>query len=150
KKHCCSHPPCPVLLVEADTRTRKMMREFLESAGWTVSEAASGRAALARVAENRPALILLDLMMPELDGFEFAAELHRRDQWRSIPIVVLTAKDLTADELLRLNGNVQTLVNKRGCSRNELMYQVRDAVAHWAAPIERSTTPAARQMAIRK
>ena len=85
---------------------------MLEKAGWAVSEAENGRVALERVAENRPALILLDLMMPDMDGFEFAAELHRHAEWRSIPIVVLTAKDLTPDELLRLNGNVHAILDK--------------------------------------
>jgi CheY-like chemotaxis protein len=129
KKYSCPHPPCPVLLVEDDAATREMMRSMLEQAGWAVSEAENGRIALESVAENRPALILLDLMMPEVDGFEFAAELHRHTEWRSIPIVVLTAKELTSEELLRLNGNVDMILDKRGCSRQELMHQVRDLLA---------------------
>ena len=141
KKYSCPHPPCPVLLVEDDATTRGMMRSLLEKAGWTVSEAANGRAALTSVAENRPHLILLDLMMPEMDGFEFAAELHRHPEWRSIPMVVLTAKDLTAEDLIRLNGNVHTIIDKGGCSRAELMHQVRDLLADWAVPPERTGTP---------
>ena len=66
-----------------------------------------------------------------------AAELHRHAEWRSIPIVVLTAKDLTAEELLRLNGNVHTILDKGGCSRDELMRQVRDLLAEWAVPAGR-------------
>jgi CheY-like chemotaxis protein len=65
------------LLVEDDAATRTRMRSLLEQAGWAVSEAENGRVALERVAENRPTLVLLDLMMPEMDGFEFAAELQR-------------------------------------------------------------------------
>jgi PAS domain S-box-containing protein len=136
KRYGCAHPPCPVLLVEDDTTTRRMMRSLLERAGWAVSEAENGRVALERVAENRPALILLDLTMPEMDGFEFAAELNRQPELRSIPIVVLTAKDLTAEELLLLNGNVHTILDKGGCSRDELMQQVRDLLANWAVPAE--------------
>jgi CheY-like chemotaxis protein len=108
----------------------------LEKAGWAVSEAKNGRAALQSVVENRPALILLDLLMPGMDGFEFAAELHRHDEWRSIPIVVLTAKDLTPEELIRLNGNVHAVLDKGGRTRNELMYQVSDLLASWAVPDE--------------
>ena len=108
---------------------------MLEKAGWAVSEARNGRSALERVAANRPTLILLDLMMPEMDGFEFAAELHRHEEWRSIPIVVLTAKDLTADELTRFNGNVHTVLEKGGRSREELMHQVRNLLAGWTAPV---------------
>jgi CheY-like chemotaxis protein len=109
----------------------------LEKAGWAVSEAENGRVALERVAENRPTLVLLDLMMPEMDGFEFAAELQRHSEWRSIPLVVLTAKDLTHDELLRLNGTVHQILDKGGCSREALMQQVRDLIAGWTVPAVR-------------
>jgi len=134
KKYSCTNPPCPVLLVEDDALSRQMMRSTLEKAGWAVTEAENGAVALDRVAENRPTLIFLDLMMPEMDGFEFAAELHKRDEWRSIPIVVLTAKDLTPEERDRLNGNVHTVLDKGKCSQPELMRQVRDLIAGWAAP----------------
>jgi signal transduction histidine kinase/DNA-binding response OmpR family regulator len=132
KQYRCPHPPCPVLLVDDDAATRRVMRLMLEKDGWSVSEAENGRVALERVAENRPALILLDLTMPEMDGFELATELHRHSEWRSIPIVVLTAKDLTEDELLRLDGNVHTILDKGGRSRDELMHQVHALLANWA------------------
>jgi CheY-like chemotaxis protein len=134
KKYSCPHPPCPVLLVEDDIATREMMRLILEKAGWCVGVAENGREALQRMAENRPSLILLDLMMPGMDGFEFAAEVHRHIEWRSIPIVVLTAKDLTSDELRRLNGNVHTVIDKGGAAREELMLEVRDLIAGFALP----------------
>jgi len=135
-KYRCANPSCPVLLVEDDLATRELMRSMLEKDGWTVSEASNGRIALERVAANRPTLILLDLMMPEMDGFEFAAELHRHAEWRSIPIVVLTAKDLSSEDLARLDGSILSVVDKRGCSRDELMHQVRDLLADWAIPTE--------------
>jgi PAS domain S-box-containing protein len=134
KKYSCPHPPCPVLLVEDDATTRNMMRSMLEKAGWAVIEAENGRVALERVAANRPVLILLDLMMPEVDGFEFAAEIHRHPEWRSIPIVVLTAKHLTDDELLQLSGHVHQILDKGGRSREELMHEVRDLLVGWAVP----------------
>jgi CheY-like chemotaxis protein len=138
RKYGCANPPCPVLLVEDDSTTRHMMRAMLEKAGWSVTEAENGAVGLERVAENRPALILLDLMMPEKDGFEFAVGLHQHAEWRSIPIVVLTAKDLTAEDLRRLDGNVHSVVDKRGCSREELMHQVRDQLAGLAVPAGRA------------
>ena len=138
KKYSCPHPPCPILLVEDDATTRHMMRSMLEKAGWAVSEAENGHIALESVAANRPVLILLDLMMPDVDGFEFAAELHRHAEWRSIPIVVLTAKDLTDGELLLLNDNVHQILDKGGRSREELMHEVRDLLADWAVPSERN------------
>jgi len=138
-KYRCPHAPCPVLVVDDDATTRQMMRSMLEKAGWSVREAENGRIALERVAEDRPALILLDLMMPEMDGFAFAAELHRHAEWRTIPIIVLTARDLTAEDLVRLNGNVHSVLDKGHCTREELMLQVRDLLAGWttSAPSER-------------
>ncbi len=135
KQYRCLTPPCSVLLVEDDTITRRMMRSMLEKSGWSVCEAENGRVALEKVVAERPALILLDLMMPEMDGFEFAAEMHRHLEWRNIPIVVLTAKDLTADEVLQLHGMVHTILDKAGHSRDELMLQVRDLITGLAAPL---------------
>ena len=133
-KYVCPCPPCPVLLVEDDDITRQMMRQMLEKEGWAVTEATNGRQALERVAENRPNLILLDLMMPEMDGFEFASALHEHPEWRSIPIVVLTAKDLSEEDRLRLNGFVQKIMQKAGQSRDEMLRSVRDLVASCAIP----------------
>ena len=73
-------------------------------------------------------------MMPEMDGFEFAVELHRHEQWRSIPVVVLTAKDLTAEDRFRLKGYVEKIVQKAGQSREEMMRVVRDLVASCEVP----------------
>ena len=137
----CVNPPCPILLVEGDATTRRMMRSMLEEAGWDVKEADDRQTALERVAANRPALILLDLTMPKMDGFEFAAELHRHAEWRSIPIVVLTAQALTVEELFRLQGNIYTILDTGGYSRHELMQQVRDMLAGWAVPAERNGFP---------
>ena len=136
-KFMCAHPPCPVLIVDDEEVNRQLLRPMLEKQGWVVSEAANGREALERVEENRPALVLLDLMMPEMDGFEFAATLHQNPEWRSIPIVVLTAKDLTEADRLRLNGYVEKVLQKSGQSREELLQQVRDLVVACAiAPPE--------------
>ena len=78
-------PGARVLIVEDDPATREVVRRMLEHDGWTVDEAENGRAALDRLAERVPALILLDLMMPEMDGFEFIAELRTRPAWRDDP-----------------------------------------------------------------
>jgi signal transduction histidine kinase/CheY-like chemotaxis protein len=137
QKYRCPHPPCPILLIEHNATTRRMMRSMLEKVGWSVNEAENGRVALERVAENRPTLILLDLKIPDRGGFEFAAELYRHEEWRSIPIVVLTTSDLTAADRLRLHTNVHTVLDIAGRSREELMHQVRDLLAGWAVPAER-------------
>ena len=110
----CADPEagCRVLLVEDDAPTREMMHTLLTREGWQVEEAANGQVALDRLVGPCPDLILLDLMMPEMDGFEFARRLRERPEWRQIPIVVLTAKDLTADDRQRLNGDVEKIMQK--------------------------------------
>ena len=125
----CAHPPCLVLIVEDEAAMRDMLRRMLARAGWDVTEAVNGREALERVAENRPELILLDLMMPEMDGFAFLEALRQQEAWRTIPVVVLTAKDLTPDDRQRLNGYVERLLQKGTYSQEELLREVRNVVA---------------------
>ena len=74
-------------------------------------------------------MILLDLMMPEMDGFEVVAELRRHEAWRTIPIVVVTAKELTAEDRQRLNGYVERILEKGAYTRDTLLAEVRDLVA---------------------
>jgi CheY-like chemotaxis protein len=89
----------PILLVEDDLATRETVRSTIEKMGLTVAEVTNGRLALSWLAENpAPALILLDLMMPEMDGFEFLDTFNSRADWRHVPVVVITAKQLTAAE----------------------------------------------------
>ncbi len=118
----------PVLVVEDDADTREMLRRFLEKEGWKVSEAENGKIALDGMAENLPQLILLDLIMPEMDGFEFLTELRKRPDWRAVPIVVVTAKDLTPAERMELNGYVEKILQKGVYSREELLAEVRELV----------------------
>jgi CheY-like chemotaxis protein len=82
---------------------------------------------------ERPSLIFLDLMMPEMDGFEFAEKVRLHDEWRTIPIVVVTAAELTRAERRRLNGYVETIITKDGHS-SDLLEQVRDALDNNAVP----------------
>jgi signal transduction histidine kinase/DNA-binding response OmpR family regulator len=129
KKYTCLRPPCPVLVIDDDPVARSLMRTLLEKEGWAVSEAATGIEGLARMEAERPSLIFLDLMMPEMDGFEFAAEVRRHPEWRSIPIVVVTAQDLTNEDRRRLNGHVETILRKHADSHDSILGQVRDLLA---------------------
>jgi signal transduction histidine kinase/DNA-binding response OmpR family regulator len=131
KKHYTVSQPGPILIVEDDPSARELMRRALIKEGWEAIEAENGRVGLERVAERLPKLILLDLMMPEMNGFEFIAELHQRPDWRSIPIVVVTAKELTQEDHARLSGAVQTVLQKGAYSRQQLLDQVRDLVASY-------------------
>jgi CheY-like chemotaxis protein len=118
----------PALVVEDDAVTRALLVRALEGEGWTVREAANGRAALEDVAAARPQLILLDLMMPEMDGFEFVQELHKQPDGHLIPVVVITAKDITVEDRLRLSGYVEKILEKGNYSRDELLRTVREMV----------------------
>jgi CheY-like chemotaxis protein len=118
-----------VLVVEDDEDLRSLVRRILEREGYSVTEAENGRAALARAREAPPGLILLDLMMPEMDGFEFVTELRGQAWGRSIPIIVVTAMELTAADRERLNGGVQRILRKGGYTREALLAEVRDMVA---------------------
>ena len=128
KKHKCDRSSFPILLVEDDAATREMMRRMLEKEGCTVMEAENGCIALERMADNQPELILLDLMMPEMDGFTFVNELQQNESWRSIPVVVLTAKDITPEDRQRLNGCVENILQKGLYTREQLLEQVRQLV----------------------
>ncbi|MFB3895417.1 MAG: response regulator [bacterium] len=128
RKYRCNHPPCPVLVVEDDQATREMITRMLQKEGWRVYTAENGKIGLEKVTENMPALILLDLMMPEMDGFEFVNELRKNILWRSIPVVVVTSKDLSVEDRQRLEGHVQRIVQKGAYSREALLSEIRDQV----------------------
>ena len=134
KRYSCGVPPCPVLMVEDDPAIRASMRKMLEKLGCRVIEAENGEAALALMERERPSLIFLDLLMPVMDGFAFAEEVRLHPEWRTIPIVVVTAADLTGEERRRLSGNVETILDKAGCSKEQLLHQVRDALDHFETP----------------
>ena len=127
-KYRCDDPPCPLLLVEDDADVRELLRRMLEQEGWSVIEAENGRVALERLESSRPELVVLDLMMPEMDGFEFLYEFRRNAQWREVPVIVVTAKHLTEQDRRRLSGQVEQILQKGAYSREELLQQVRDLI----------------------
>jgi CheY-like chemotaxis protein len=119
------------LVVEDNEPTRTLLRRALEEAGWTVAEAENGAVGLERVAQEKPDLILLDLMMPVMDGFDFMLGLRREEENVNIPVIVVTAKDLTADDRRRLIGGVQHIVDKGAFTQEKLLQQIRDLVDHF-------------------
>ncbi len=132
RKYACEKPPCRVLIVDDDADVRQLLRQMLEKEGREVAEAVDGMEALDKLADKLagklPELILLDLMMPRMNGFELSLELFRRPEYAHIPIVVLTAKDLTPEELTSLNHHVEQVVQKGAYSQEELLERVRKAV----------------------
>lgn len=119
---------CQILIVEDDVATREILRCVLETQGWAVTEADSGRAALDRLKVARPHLILLDLMLPEMDGFELIGELRKSHSGDPIPIVVITGKNLTPAESQQLNGYVERVLQKGVYSCDTLLRDVRSIV----------------------
>ncbi|HWA87902.1 MAG TPA: response regulator [Opitutus sp.] len=117
------------LVVDDLPDNREMLRHALESEGWEVAEAGDGRAGLATFADRQPALILLDLMMPVMDGFEFLRELRARPDGRAVPVVVVTAKELTPDERDRLRAGVENIIQKGTIGHDELMKEIRAKIA---------------------
>ena len=122
-------PGARVLVVEDDEPARTMLRRTLTKAGWVVADAENGRVGLERMREQVPTLILLDLMMPEMDGFEFLEALRTEPAWREVPVVVITAKVLTEDDRRRLNGGVEAVVQKGGRMSTDLLTEVQRLVS---------------------
>lgn len=118
-----------VLVIEDDETTRTMLRRLLVGEGCLVKEAENGRLALDRLADDRPDLILLDLMMPEMDGFEFLSEMRVIQGYADIPVVVITAADLSEQDRARLNGGVEQILRKTALNRDDLLDQVRHEVS---------------------
>jgi CheY-like chemotaxis protein len=114
-----------VLLVEDDDDQRRAMRGVLVSQGWTVTEAANGRLALdALASQGVPDIVLLDLMMPEMDGFEAVAALQAHQAWSRIPVVVVTALDLSAEDRRRLTRGVEYIAAKSANDPAALMQRL--------------------------
>jgi CheY-like chemotaxis protein len=122
--------PGVLLVVEDDEEQRQLVGASLGACVWTVREAANGRLGLDAIRAELPDVILLDLMMPEMDGFELVAALQANASWRDIPVVVVTALDLTVDDRKRLNGGVQHVLSKHAFPPAELMARVATLLRH--------------------
>ena len=120
--------PTRVLMVEDDAVQRERMLGWLERPPWIVREAANGREALSFLREEKPDVILLDLMMPEMDGFEVVAALQKDAGWRDIPVIVITSLDLNAKDRERLNSGVQSVLVKEKFRPEDLVERIRRLV----------------------
>jgi GAF domain-containing protein/CheY-like chemotaxis protein len=124
----------PVLVVEDDADTREMMQHTIERMGLSVAEAVNGRRAITWLVEHgAPAMILLDLMMPEMDGFEFLDAVAARQEWREIPVVVVTAKQLSNAERDRLRAQARNVMQKATATRSDIAAAITEAVRRRAA-----------------
>ncbi len=128
KKYCRQHPKNEVLVVEDEPKMREMLCAMLDSEDWTIEQAENGLVALQEIARHRPSLIVLDLRMPVMDGFEMIGELSKHEDWRKIPVVVVSAMELTAEDRQRLHGHVQKVLQKGDFSREKLLLEVQETV----------------------
>ncbi|SCW33210.1 HAMP domain-containing protein [Rhizobium mongolense subsp. loessense] len=124
-------PALRVLIVEDDENTRQQWRRILSAEGCNVDEAENGRIALERLIRAPPDLIILDLIMPEMDGFEFLVELRKQPAFKAMPVVVVTAATLGKEDHRRLNGGVERVLAKTAFSRDELLEELRKMVGRY-------------------
>ncbi len=118
----------PVLIVDDTEEDRRLLARILSDAHYQVAQASGGAEALKMIMESPPALILLDLMMPEVDGFAVLEALKADEKTRDIPIIVVTAKELTPQEREELSYRVQALLQKGLFSQEQLLWDVADAL----------------------
>ncbi len=113
-----------ILVVEDDTPAREFIAEFLSKQGYNVCTAADGAEALTRMAALPPELVILDLILPQVSGFELLAEWRSASQTRDIPVFVLTSKDLTREETDYLLKNTDALLRKQEPWQETLLRQL--------------------------
>ena len=118
-----------VAILEDDPGARRLLRRILQARGpYQIFEAENGREGLELIRRERPDLILLDLMMPEIDGFGVLEVLQSEEELQDIPVIVVTAKELTADERARLSGHIQALLQKGVFTDDELLREIGEAI----------------------
>jgi CheY-like chemotaxis protein len=113
-----------VLVIDDEPLGREVCGDALRKRGWTVEEADDGAVGLRRVAETHPDVILLDLLMPNMDGFEFLERLRLQPEGRTIPVVVITGKNLSEAERARLNSSVHDVILKSQYTTEDLLDEI--------------------------
>jgi CheY-like chemotaxis protein len=117
-----------VLVIDDNPEDRLMLSRMLEREGWAVTTAENGKVAVDALNMALPSVIMLDLMMPVMDGFEFLHTLRTDEVWQHIPVVVLTAKELDERELAELNMHVESVIRKAEMSPESILEHVRHAI----------------------
>jgi CheY-like chemotaxis protein len=128
KRYECSLPGCDILVVDDEPQIREIIDRTMQKEGWNVLQAQDGIEALEIVRQKPPQLILLDLMMPRMDGFEFLSELRKMPLGRDLPVIVITAMDLSSGDHQRLNGSVEQILQKGAYTQDDLLNEVHHLV----------------------
>jgi CheY-like chemotaxis protein len=121
-------------VVDDDPKVVDLVRQLLEDAPYRIDTANDGRAALRAIDQARPDAILLDLLMPRMDGFDVIDHLQKDPERRDIPVIVLTAKTLTGDERRLLNEHARAVIQKGALDRESLMEQLKHALPERVLP----------------
>jgi threonine synthase len=118
-----------IAIVDDEADVRRLIRRILQSQGnYELFEAKDGKSAIALIRKERPNLIILDLMMPDIDGFSVMEELQSMNETKDIPIIVITAKELTSAEKERLKGHIQSLMQKGDFLSDNLLDEVKSLI----------------------
>jgi CheY-like chemotaxis protein len=129
-----------LLVVEDDPAARDLLERTLTAEGWTLIEAENGRVALGLLEQHQPDAVILDLMMPEMDGFEFLEVVRADPRWRNLPVIVVTARELSDAERAFLSGNVQQILLKGATSKDELLRRLCQALEAVALEVSEPRT----------
>jgi CheY-like chemotaxis protein len=117
-----------LLVVDDDPYVLDLVRQLLNDSHYEIESVLDGVSALESIERQRPDAILLDLMLPRLDGFGVIEQLHGDPAHRTIPIVVITAKTLTAEEAARLHASVSAVIQKQGLDAGSLIRDIENAM----------------------
>lgn len=125
----------PVLIIEDDADTRKLMERVVEKLEYRSASVSNGREGIDWLNANPPpSAILLDLQMPEMNGFEFLLELRQKEAWANVPVIVVTAKELSAQERQMLSDNTQSVIAKGQAAHIELSQAIRNVTSKASRP----------------
>ncbi|HEU0021362.1 MAG TPA: response regulator [Dehalococcoidia bacterium] len=124
RRHRPRQAPYTALVVEDDAANRESVGRMLEQEGWAVLQAEDGSGGLKRLEEIRPDLILLDLFMPGMDGFEFLEELAGREEWSGLPVVVIVGQKIDAKNRKRLNQRVNKVIGQRSNGTQQVLQEI--------------------------
>ena len=117
-----------VLVADDDPVVVDLVCQLLEEDGFSVRSAAHGREALDEIGRQRPDVLLLDLMMPVMDGFETLQQLRANPDTRDLPVVVITAKDLSPEEREELQRSTSRVIEKNGLDRERILRELRESL----------------------
>ena len=117
-----------ILVVDDEPSIRFSASNALEQIGYSVITAEHGKEALRIIEEYQPHLVITDITMPQMDGYEFISELRQHPQWRSLPVIVLTAKDLSSEERQWLSEQTQRVYSKGASNRQLLLDEIRSLI----------------------